>query len=137
MSSAGRKVLRWRVAQSLPDLGRPRQVVRSAVLSAPRMSALEVEQRGNALRIRVRVKPRASKSRILSPREGALEVSVAAPPVDGEANLELIRTLAAALGCAKSAIEIVSGPGSRSKLVAIVGFSEAQLVAKLNLASGD
>jgi uncharacterized protein (TIGR00251 family) len=101
------------------------------------MTPLAIEQRGNALRIRVRVKPRASKSRILGPRAGVLEISVAAPPVDGEANLELIRTLAAALGCPKSAIEIVSGPGSRSKLVAIIGFSEVELVAKLNLAAGD
>ncbi len=97
------------------------------------MSALDLEQRGDKLRIRVRVKPRASKSRILGQKEGALEISVAAPPVDGEANAELIRTLAMALGCAKSAIEIVSGPGSRSKLVAIVGFTEAELLAKLNL----
>ena len=101
------------------------------------MAALDIEHRGNALRIRVRVKPRASKSRILGPREGALEVSVAAAPVDGEANIELIRTLAATLGCAKSALEIVSGPGSRSKLVAIFGFSEAELVAKLSPAAGD
>jgi uncharacterized protein (TIGR00251 family) len=99
------------------------------------MTGLEVEQRGNALRIRVRVKPRASKSRILSTREGALEIALAAPPVDGAANSELIRTLAAALGCAKSALEIVSGPTSRSKLVAIVGFTQAELVAKLNLAA--
>ena len=97
------------------------------------MSALDLERRGDTLRIRVRVKPRASKSRILGQKEGALEISVAAPPVDGEANAELIRTLAMALGCAKSAIEIVSGPGSRSKLVAIVGFTEAELLAKLNL----
>ncbi|HYQ29267.1 MAG TPA: DUF167 domain-containing protein [Polyangiaceae bacterium] len=95
------------------------------------MSVLQVEQRGNALRIRVRVKPKASKSRILDVREGILEVAVAAPPVDGEANAELIRTLAAALGCAKSALEIVTGAGSRSKLVGIVGFTPAELVAKL------
>jgi len=61
-----------------------------------------------------------------------LEVALAAPPVDGEANAELIRTLAHALGCGKSAIEIVTGAGSRSKLVAIVGFSLAELLAKLS-----
>ena len=96
--------------------------------------ALVVEQRGDTVRIRVRVKPRASKSRILGIRaeDGVLEVAVAAPPVDGEANLELIQTLATALGGAKSAIEIVSGPGSRSKLVAIVGFTPGELLAKLN-----
>jgi len=96
------------------------------------MSVLEVEQRGSALRIRVRVKPRASKSRILPVREGILEIAVAAPPVDGEANAELIRTLADALGCAKSAIEIVTGGGSRSKLVAIVGLTLEELLAKLD-----
>ena len=66
-------------------------------------------------------------------RDGILQVAVAAPPVDGEANLELIRTLAHALGCGKSAIEIVTGAGSRSKLVAIVGLSLAELLAKLGL----
>ena|SRR4051812_34820327 len=95
------------------------------------MSVLVVQQQGSALRIRVRVKPRASKSRILEVRQGILEVAVAAPPVDGEANSELIRTLASALGCGKSAIEIVTGAGSRSKLVAIIGFSLAELLAKL------
>jgi|SRR6187551_947834 len=95
------------------------------------MSVLEVEQRGSTLRIRVRVKPKASKSRILAVREGILEVAVAAPPVDGEANAELVRTLARALGCAKSALEIVTGAGSRSKLVAVVGFTPAELLARL------
>jgi uncharacterized protein (TIGR00251 family) len=95
------------------------------------MSVLVVQQQGSALRIRVRVKPSASKSRILEVRQGILEIAVAAPPVDGEANSELIRILARALGCGKSAIEIVTGAGSRSKLVAIVGFSLAELLAKL------
>jgi hypothetical protein len=96
------------------------------------MPVLEVEQRGNALRIRVRVKPRASKSRILPVRDGILEIAVAAPPVDGEANAELIRTLADALGCPKSALEIVTGAGSRSKLVAIVGLTLEELLARLD-----
>ena len=95
------------------------------------MAAFEVERRGDALRIRVRVKLRASKSRILGLREGAVEIAVAAPPVSGEANLELICTLAAALGCGKGAIEVVSGRASRSKLVSVVGLDEAELLAKL------
>jgi len=95
------------------------------------MPALKVEQRAEGVRIRVRVKPRASKSRILGVREGMLEVALAAPPVDGQANSELIRTLAVALGCGKSAIEIVSGAASRSKLVAFGGLTEAELLGKL------
>jgi uncharacterized protein (TIGR00251 family) len=95
------------------------------------MPALVVEQRAEGVRIRVRVKPRASKSRILGVREGMLEIALAAPPVDGEANSELIVALAAALGRGKSTIEIVSGVASRSKLVAIAGLTEAELLTKL------
>ncbi len=95
------------------------------------MSVLDVVQRGAALTIRVRVKPRAAKSRILEVRDGILEVAVAAPPVDGQANSELISTLARALGSGKSALEIVAGAGSRSKVIRIVGFTLAELLAKL------
>jgi uncharacterized protein (TIGR00251 family) len=72
---------------------------------------------GTSVRLRVRVKPRASKSRVLGWKGDELEVAVAAPPVDGEANAELIRTLAAHFAVAKSEIEIISGASSRSKLV--------------------
>lgn len=93
---------------------------------------MELETRAGALRIRVWVKPRASKSRVLGLREGALEVAVAAPPVDGEANSELIRTLARAFGCGKSALEIVSGDESRSKLVSVTGLTAEELLGKLS-----
>jgi uncharacterized protein len=73
------------------------------------------------LRLKVRVKPRASKSRVLGMKGDELEVAVAAPPVDGAANLELVRTLAEHYGVAKSAVEIVSGLGGRSKIVRISG----------------
>jgi uncharacterized protein (TIGR00251 family) len=51
--------------------------------------------------------------------EGTLEVAVAAPPVDGEANAELIRTLVRELGLKKSSIQIVKGETSREKLLKI------------------
>ena len=73
------------------------------------------------LRVKVRVKPRASKSRVLGMKGDELEVAVAAPPVDGAANLELVRTLAEHYGVAKSRVEIISGLAGRSKLVRIVG----------------
>lgn len=69
--------------------------------------------------VRVRVKPRASKSRVIGYKDDVLEVAVAAPPVDGAANEELIRTLAEHFDVPKSTIAIVSGQGSRLKLVRI------------------
>ena len=71
------------------------------------------------LRITVRVKPRASKSRVLGPKGAELEVAIAAPPVDGAANEELVRTLAEHYGVPKRAVEIVSGHASRIKIVSV------------------
>jgi uncharacterized protein (TIGR00251 family) len=71
------------------------------------------------LEFRVRVKPRASKSRVLGLKGEELEVAVAAPPVDDAANEELVRTLAAHFDVPKSAIAIVAGHHARSKRVRI------------------
>ena len=125
----------WPIAAELAG-ARPRAPAQRGCRMSLQMSVFEVVERAGTLRIRVRVKPRASKSRILGVREGALEVAVAAPPVDGEANSELIRTLATTLGCGKSAIEIISGDGSRSKLISIAGLTEAELRAKLGQSAG-
>ena len=76
---------------------------------------MEFDQRG--ARLRVRVKTRASKSRVLGVKGGELEVQVAAPPVDGAANAELLRTVAAHFGVPKSSVTLESGATSRSKLV--------------------
>lgn len=81
--------------------------------------------------LRVHVKPRASKSRVLGLKEGALEVSVAAPPVEGQANAELIRTLAHEFGLPRSRVEVLSGLHGRVKLVRLNGVPLANVQAKL------
>ncbi len=52
------------------------------------------EEEDGALCFDVRVVPRASKSGVAGEHGGALRVRVAAPPVEGAANDELVRTLA-------------------------------------------
>lgn len=73
------------------------------------------------IRIKVRVKPRASKSRVLGVKGEELEVAIAAPPVDGAANEELVATLSAHYSIPKRAVEILSGHASRIKLVRLLG----------------
>jgi hypothetical protein len=73
--------------------------------------------------IKVRVTPRASKSRIDGVMDGALKVKVAAPPVEGAANEELARLLAGFFGAPKSAVSIIAGKSSRIKRAAIRGVS--------------
>lgn len=72
----------------------------------------------------VRVVARASRSEIAGEFDGALRVRLAAPPVDGAANRELIRVLAKELKVPQSAVGIVAGSASRSKIVRICNVTD-------------
>jgi uncharacterized protein (TIGR00251 family) len=75
------------------------------------------------LTISVRVTPKASRSEIVDFVNKVLKVRLAAPPVDGAANAELLKVLAKSLGVRRSDIEIVSGAASRNKIVRIAGLT--------------
>ena len=70
-------------------------------------------------RIEVRVQPRASTNEILGYRDGVLRVRLQAPPVDGAANDALVRFLADEFGVPRRQVRIVSGFGSRNKIVEV------------------
>jgi uncharacterized protein (TIGR00251 family) len=98
-----------------------------------KVGSLRVTAREGALRFSVRVKPRASREGVGGVREGALEVSVSAPPVEGQANEAVLRTLAAALGVPRREVSLVAGDASRQKVVEVRGLEETALRAKLRL----
>jgi uncharacterized protein len=72
-------------------------------------------------KLRVQIVPRASRSEVVGEYNGALRIRVAAPPVDGAANEELIRVLAKSFKVSRSAVTIVSGHSGRIKQVLIGG----------------
>jgi uncharacterized protein (TIGR00251 family) len=84
-----------------------------------------------AAAIDVRVIPRAGRSGIAGLRDGALLVRLAAAPVDGAANDELIALIARALHIPKRDITIVSGERSRSKRIRVADMNRAQVLACL------
>ena len=61
--------------------------------------------------------PRASRSEIVGEHDGALRVRIAAPPVDGAANDELVRLLARAFGVGRGAAAITAGQTGKLKTV--------------------
>jgi uncharacterized protein (TIGR00251 family) len=82
----------------------------------------------------VRVTPNARKSEILgwgADEKGrpVLMIKLAAPPVDGKANDELLRFLAKTLGCPRSQIHLLRGEGSRQKTLEIPVSAAARLPA--------
>ena len=79
----------------------------------------------------MRVIPRAGRSGFAGRRDGALLVRLAAAPVDGAANDELIALIARALHLPRHDVVIISGERSRSKRVRIAGMNRAQVMARL------
>lgn len=72
-----------------------------------------------AILLHIYVQPKASKSKIAGTHDGCLKLAVAAPPVDGKANEEIVKFLARLLGLPGRAISIHSGDKSRKKKVRI------------------
>jgi hypothetical protein len=88
---------------------------------------LEYAEHDGAITFTVRVVPRASRSGVVGEHDGALRVRVAAPPVEGAANEELIRTLARALNIPARSVEIRSGHSSKLKQVRVSGVERRAL----------
>ena len=96
---------------------------------------LEVTREGG-VRFEVRAKPRARTSGVTAVRESALVVQLAAPPVDGAANAELVETLAAALSVPRRDVVLVRGESARTKLVEVRGLAADEVRARLERAMG-
>ena len=70
-------------------------------------------------RLNVRVQPRASRNEFAGVQSGVLRIRLQAPPVDGAANDALVEFFADELGVARRMVRIVSGFGSRNKVVEV------------------
>ena len=87
------------------------------------MSEAWLSETTDGVLVRVFVVPRASKTSIEGEHDERLRVRVAAPPVDGAANQELIRFFAQTLKVAKSDVSVEQGTTGRRKTLKIRGAS--------------
>ncbi|HTR20188.1 MAG TPA: DUF167 domain-containing protein [Gemmatimonadales bacterium] len=71
----------------------------------------------------VHVVPRARRTAVVGRHGDAIRIRLAAPPVDGAANAELVRFLAERLGVPRAAVTIRTGTTGRRKTVAIAGVT--------------
>jgi len=92
-----------------------------------------VVTREGAVRFEVHAKPRARASRIVGVRDEALVVQLAAPPVDGAANAELVEVLARALSLPKRDVTLARGESGRVKLVEVRGLTAEEVRARLGV----
>ena len=81
------------------------------------------------MKIKIYVQPNASRSQIVGLHADALKIKIKAPPVDGEANEEVIRFLSEFLKIPRKKISLKHGQTGRNKLVEIeVDASEESTV---------
>ena len=78
-------------------------------------------------RITVQVQPGASRNQVTRYTDGVLHVQIAAPPVRGKANRELIEFLSDILGVSRGRLSIEKGHTSRRKVIAVEGMGEGEV----------
>jgi uncharacterized protein (TIGR00251 family) len=82
-------------------------------------------------RLQLRVSPGAGRSAVVGRHGDAWKLRVVAPPERGRANASVVKLLADSLDLRRPAIRIVSGSGSRDKVVELVGISGAEVERRL------
>ncbi|XP_057320273.1 UPF0235 protein C15orf40 homolog [Microplitis mediator] len=91
---------------------------------------VSVDKDGNVI-LRIQAKPGAKRSQITDFNEEAISVAISSPPVDGQANIELVKYLSSVLDVKKSSITLDKGCRSRHKTVIIIGSTPSIITEKI------
>lgn len=86
--------------------------------------------KGEAIWLRLKVQPRASKNELGPPLGDQLKVRVTAPPVDSAANEAVLELITDVLDCSKSQVQLQQGHTARNKVVSVHGFSATEVLAR-------
>jgi len=97
------------------------------------MNALIVQDTKAGAVLSVYIHPKASATECVGIYGDAIKIRVAAPPVDGAANDELIQFLARQLSIPSTSVRIHSGAGGRHKRIFIKGVTAQLVMARLHL----
>ena len=96
-------------------------------------SPLPIQLTTNGILLRLRIVPRASRTEVVGLYGDAIRIRLSAPPVDGAANETLLRFLSDRLSVPRSAVRLIAGDTSRSKVVTVSGIDLQQATLRLDL----
>lgn len=117
--------LRARPHVCLQVMGRrraaPAPPIPSPALPPAAPSPLALDRTGTRVLITIAARPGANLSAVTDFSPESVGVAVAAPPVDGEANTQLVKYLSRVLGVRKADLSLQAGARSRHKLLAVGG----------------
>jgi len=80
----------------------------------------------------IQVKPGSRRNEVVGFQEGVLSVRIAASPIKGRANEELVSFLSQLLDISRSCIRIEKGLTSRRKLLFIEGLPKGKVLERLS-----
>lgn len=86
--------------------------------------------------LEVVVAPRAKRSKFVGFHGGYPKISLAAPPIEGRANEELVSFLKELLGIPGRDIELIRGDASKRKAVLLRGISTEKVLQVLETSHG-
>ena len=89
-----------------------------------------------ATRLQVRVSPGARRASVVGRHGDGWEIRVAAPPEKGRANDALVHLLANVVDVPASAVVVVSGHGTRDKIVELTGVAPSEVARRLTSVAG-
>jgi uncharacterized protein (TIGR00251 family) len=87
-------------------------------------------------RVRLRVAPASARPGVVGRYGEGWKVRVAAPPENGRANEAVLGLLAETLRVPRTAVSLVSGHGTRDKIVELSGLDAAELEERLSSGAG-
>ena len=90
-----------------------------------------VQDSKNGAVLTVHVQPKASRTECVGIRGDALKIRVAAPPIDGAANDELMRFVADRCAIPRASVLIQSGAKGRHKRLYLKGITAELAMARL------
>lgn len=80
------------------------------------------------LKIAIKVQPNSGRNEVVGFRDGVLHIKIAAPPLKGKANHELICFMSDILGISKNNLAVEKGMTSKRKLIRITGLTQNQFI---------
>ncbi|XP_050463993.1 UPF0235 protein C15orf40 homolog [Cataglyphis hispanica] len=87
--------------------------------------------------IKIQAKPGAKCNNVTDISDEAVGIAISAPPMEGEANAELVKYLASIFELRKSDVSLDRGSRSRQKVVIVSGITTDQVLAKLKKEMGN
>ncbi len=79
----------------------------------------------------VQVQPNASQNKLARFKGGVWHLRIAAPPIKGKANQELLKFLSDILGIGKDNLTITKGITGKRKVIVIKGLAQNQVMGQL------